>query len=227
MNQDGDLMIEEIREKTYAVIVAVENYQFGIPKVEYAKNDASEFRNWLINDLKVPNENIKLWSDSNVTRSALTEELQYDISRLSENDKFIFYYAGHGFFDGGSNKITTWDTHQNNLRETTVSLNCILMESLRKSKCDKSLIFIDACASKIGEQLSSRELLIGMNTNEFINFVHSGKYRGMFLSCSREEKSYSSSVLEHGIWTYFLLKALRGEAPEAIIKERFVTNTSL
>ncbi|MCA1291913.1 caspase family protein [Paenibacillus sp. alder61] len=220
-------MAEKINENTYAVIIAVENYQFGIKKVDYAKNDANAFRQWLIENLKVSQDNIKLWIDADVTRSALTEELRYEISRLCESDQFIFYYAGHGFFDGGYNKITTWDTHPYNYKDTTVSLNQILMEPLRQSKCNKSLLFIDACASRIDEQLLSREFIADMNFSEFIDFVRSSNYRAMFLSCSRGEKSYSSSMLGHGIWTHFLLKALKGEAPEAIEQERFITSTSL
>lgn len=95
---------------TFAVIIAVENYQFRIKTVDYARNDAIAFQQWLINNLKVPQENIKLWLDVDATKSALNEELQYEISNLTESDRFIFYYAGHGFYDGGYNKITTWDT---------------------------------------------------------------------------------------------------------------------
>ncbi|MEC0244255.1 caspase family protein [Paenibacillus chitinolyticus] len=212
---------------TYAVIIAVENYQFGIKKVDYAKNDAQAFQQWLINNLKIPQENVKLWLDVDATKSALTEELRFEISRLNENDKFIFYYAGHGFFDGGHNKITTWDTHPYNIQETTVSLNQILMGPLRNSICNKSLIFIDACASRIEEQLTSREIIFDMNPSEFTEFVQSNNYRAMFLSCSRGEKSYSSPTLKHGIWTHFLIKALSGEACEAIDRGRFITSTSL
>lgn len=101
------------------------------------------------------------------------------------------------------------------------------MEPLRKSNCNKSLIFIDACASKIDEQLLSRDFIVDMNPSEFIEFVRSSNYRAMFLSCSRGEKSYGSSILGHGIWTHFLLKALKGEASEAIEQERFITSASL
>lgn len=212
---------------TFAVIIAVENYQFRIKTVDYARNDAEAFQQWLINNLQVPQENIKLWLDVDATKSALKEELQYEISKLTESDRFIFYYAGHGFYDGGYNKITTWDTHPYNLQETTVSLNGVLMEPLRNSRCNQSLIFIDACASNINEQLVSRDFITYMNTKEFSNFVQSSNYRAMFLSCSRGEKSYGSPELGHGIWTHFLIKALNGEAPEAIERDRFITSTSL
>ncbi|MEL7567065.1 MAG: caspase family protein [Dehalobacterium sp.] len=220
-------MNEKLFENTYAVIIAVENYQFGIKMVDYARNDAQAFQEWLINNLQIPHENIKLWLDVDATKSALTEELRYEISRLNKSDRFIFYYAGHGFYDGGHNRITTWDTHPNNLKETTVSLNQVLMEPLRNSECNHSLIFIDACASKIDQQLLSRDFLSDMNPFEFTEFVRSSNYRAMFLSCSRGEKSYGSPTLGHGIWTHFLLKALKGEAREAIERERFITSASL
>ncbi|WP_233455066.1 caspase family protein [Paenibacillus elgii] len=219
-------MSERLPENTYAVIIAVENYQFGIKQVDYAKNDAHAFQQWLINDLQVPSENIKLWFDAYATATALNEELCYEISQLNENDRFIFYYAGHGFYGGGYNRITTWETHPFKPMETTIALNDILLEPLRNSDCNKSLIFIDSCASHIDKGMN-RDILSEMNLQEFVEFVRSSKYRAMFLSCSRGEQSYGDSTLQHGIWTYHLLKALKGEAPEAIEKGCFITDTSL
>jgi uncharacterized caspase-like protein len=41
------------------------------------------------------------------------------------------------------------------------------------------------------------------------------------------EKSYPSDLLKHGIWTWHLLKALRGEEPAAIVRGKFITSSSL
>ena len=47
-------------QQTFAVIIAVEKYRFNISKVNYAENDARAFRDWLVDDLCVPEENVKM-----------------------------------------------------------------------------------------------------------------------------------------------------------------------
>ncbi|TXK84336.1 caspase family protein [Paenibacillus sp. N3.4] len=214
-------------QQTYAVIIAVENYQFNISQVHYAENDARAFYSWLINDMGVPIENVKMWINQDATATALRQELSYEIRNLQEDNRFIFYYAGHGFYADGSNRITTWDTHTANLSGTTVALKDILFDPLHNSECNKSLIFIDACASHIQEQFPSRDLLSEMSNNEFVDFVRSSNYQAMFLSCSPGEKSYPSNILQHGIWTYHLIKALKGDVREALVRDQYITDTSL
>jgi hypothetical protein len=211
----------------YAVIVAIEEYRFGINKVKYALNDANAFYNLLINDFNIPAENIDLWLGKDANKTALEQELPYKIRQANSDDLLIFYYAGHGFCERGYNRVTTWDTHPQNLADTTVIIKDVLLEPLQNSAVKKSLIFIDACATNLLEQGISRDMLSQMNNSEFENFIRSGDYQATFLSCSPNEKSYSSDILRHGIWTWHLLKALKGEVPHAIVRDRYITSTSL
>ena len=66
-----------------------------------------------------------------------------------------------------------------------------------------------------------------MDLNELKTFLSSATYSAVFLSCKPGQKSYPSQEYGHGVWTYFLLKALRGEADEALGAGRFITATSL
>jgi hypothetical protein len=54
----------------------------------------------------------------------------YDIKQGGPEDQFIFFYAGHGFYATGSNRLTTWDTHTLNITETTVCLEKALFSPL-------------------------------------------------------------------------------------------------
>jgi len=47
------------------------------------------------------------------------------------------------------------------------------------------------------------------------------------MSCSPGEKSYPSNLLKHGIWTYHLTEAIKGNVEEALVKDEFLTDTSL
>jgi uncharacterized caspase-like protein len=104
-------------------LIGIETYQKqGISSVQFAQADAAAMKDVLLQDLGVPAENITVWLDSEATKSVFENDLPYLIRQLSPGDRFIFFYAGHGFYANGTNRLTTWDTHPGNLAGTTVSL---------------------------------------------------------------------------------------------------------
>lgn len=214
---------------SYAVIIAVENYQQNsIKPVRHALADANEFRNVLIKHFNLPEANINSWLDVDATQNRLLHELPYEVSQLAPEDRFFFFYAGHGFFSKGTNRLTTWDSHPLNFDGTTVDLEAVLLKPLRASNCQRNLVFIDACAAGLDQgDLLSRDVIADMHTEDFEDLVKTSQYSAAFFSCSPNQKSYSSDTLKHGIWSFYLLKALRGEAPTAIHRDEWITGESL
>jgi hypothetical protein len=215
--------------KRLAIIIAIEDYRnsTGIPSVQFAINDAAAFKNILIEHFNFEESEIIYWTNSDAVQNTLTNDLPYQLQQLSEEHQFIFYYAGHGFYENGSNKVTCWDTHHFNVSETAVSLQKVLFEPLQKSGCKQSLIFLDCCSSPLSDKLGTRDVISDMNVREFDTFIKTSRYDALFMSCSPGEKSSSSSTLRHGIWTYHLVNALSGKVQDCIIKEQFITSNSL
>ena len=215
--------------EAFAVVVAIQSYQEkSITGVKYAHNDANEFANVLENVLGVPRSNTTVWLDQDATCTRMQLTLKALINNLGPEDRFYFFYAGHGFWAPvGGNRLTCWDTHALNVQATTASVEEVLLAPLRQSRCKQSALFIDACSTEIFEDFASRDLLATMRNDEFTEFVRNTRYAATFLACSPEEKSYSSDKLKHGVWTYHLVRALRGEVPSAIWNDNYVTGTSL
>lgn len=216
---------------TVAFIIAIEDYRFGgetgINSVTYARADATKFKKLLMEDFNVPEDNITMWLDNNANQSAFENELRYHIGQLTKDDRLIFYYAGHGFYQNSHNKLTCWDTHINNLNGTTVALNNVLLEPLQQSDCRQSLIFLDCCATNLTDQLDGRDLLASLEPRKFDAFIRAGRYNALFMSCSPGEKSYPSKILGQGIWTWHLIEALKGNVKEALVGDTYITDTSL
>ncbi len=214
---------------TYALLLGVEHYQQdGLSTAPFAVADARSMREILIQQMNVPPENIRLWIDQEVTQNRLKQEIPYEIRGLSAEDRYIFFYAGHGCYTDGWNRITTWDTHAFNLADTTTCLNEVLLAPLRNSACRKSLVFIDACANTLGETgILGRSVIVGMKREEFAEFVKSTDYAAAFFSCSPTQKSYPLQELGHGIWTHHLLRAFKGQEPTAFARDRIITGESL
>lgn len=226
--------MSEIREihtdKRFAIIIAIENYRKGastISPVKYAKNDAEKFRELLVNGFGYKEDEIVILLDHEAVKAALENDVPYHIKQLSSEYQFIFYYAGHGFYQHGDNRLTCWDTHPFNLEETCVSLKDILFDPLIASECKKSLIFLDCCSANLKDGLKSRDVISDLSTVQFEDFINPKDYSAVFMSCSPSEKSYCSDILRHGIWTWHVAEALSGNAEDAIIKDIFITDASL
>jgi hypothetical protein len=91
--------------RVVAYVVGIENYSKlgGIKAVDYARRDAEAFADVLENVF--PGKAIELESRLNedATLSNLSYDLPQTIAGLREDDVFLFYYAGHGFFGEGGN----------------------------------------------------------------------------------------------------------------------------
>ncbi len=214
---------------TYAVLIGIETYQKrGISSVQFAQADAAAMKDLLVQDLGVPAENITVWLDFEATKSVFENELPYLIRGLSPGDRFIFFYAGHGFFANGTNRLTTWDTHPGNLSGTTVSLEDVLLKPLKEQQGVDSLVFIDACAADLKTSLvQARDIVSDLTPNDFEALVRSTDHSAAFFACSPNEKAYPSDALQHGIWTYHLIQALQGDAEGALDRARWITGDSL
>jgi hypothetical protein len=212
--------------RVVAYVVGLENYgkPGGIQAVDYARRDAEAFADVL--ETVFPGKTIKLDSrfDEDATLSTLKYEIPRTIAGLRENDVFLFYYAGHGFYGEGGNRLTAFDSNIKNLDGTTWLLRELLTDPLEGSACRRALIFIDACAEKL--EAPGRSVIRPFDAKEFAAFA-AASFHAVFMSCEPGEKSFPSVELEHGIWTYFLLRALRGEAEEALGPNRFLTGNGL
>ncbi len=217
-------------EKTVAIIIGIENYKprdyNQVPPVKYAEKDASLFKEVLIKQFKVDKDDIHTFINEDALKSDLEYGLQGLFHSLSEKDRLVFYYVGHGFHNGTTNYLSTYDTHINNLAETAVSLRKILLDPLLNSKCKSGLVFIDSCAQSFKND-EERALITDLDGDDFLLFKSDYPHFATFLSCQPGQSSYSCDELEHGIWTYYLDKALGGKEAETIRPGKYITDRKL
>ena len=223
------LNISRIR-KTIAIIIAIENYaprqENQIKAVKYAINDAMKFKEMLINSMNVDENDIYIITNEEALKSTLEYEFRSLFYYLTEEDRLVFYYVGHGFHNGITNYLSTYDMHPSNISETAVSLQKILLDPLRKSKCENALIFIDACAQSFKDE-NERSQITDINDEELELLTNEFPYYAVFLSCQPGQSSYSSDILNNGIWTHHLVKAISGHISEVIRSNKYITDRLL
>lgn len=213
---------------THAFIVGLENYQLQVKPIKpvvYAENDAKGIATAL-EQLGVPKGNITVLLSAQATKSTFESRFKATISGLTASDAFIFFFAGHGLSINDQNFLTCHDTQRGDLAATSVPLDWIF-KTVRKTKCQQAIFFLDCCHSGLPIDDAMRGIADHISDTEFKTLFGNSTYHVAFAACKFDESSYPSITLSHGIWTHHLLRALNGEAPDALDRGRFVTSHSL
>ncbi|MBU0792001.1 MAG: caspase family protein, partial [Gammaproteobacteria bacterium] len=198
-----------------------------LKKVDYARNDAQSFKKMLEAVFPYDRLDARLLLDEYATSSSIEYELKSAIGALEADDLFVFYYAGHGFHGVGGNRLTGWDTNPHHIEGSTVQLREALFDCFDASNGSRLLAFVDACARGFKSSVPGRDVVSDIDPAELRANLSVERYAGVFLSCEPGQASYPADVHRHGAWTYFLLQALRGDAEDALDRDRYLTDRSL
>ena len=196
-----------------AVVIGVESYQY-LPDATYAYNDAEVFREYLAETMGMKRQRIKLATNSKATQAELTKLLGPNgwLARNIAKGKsdVVVYFSGHGIAspDAKSSGLLPHDVDPN----YSVGLQTTqLYRDLAAMGAKSVTVFLDACFTG---QTRNSEMLIA-NARPIViqplaaavpeNITVISAASGAQISGALEEK-------EHGLFTYYLLKGLGGDA---------------
>ena len=196
----------------FAVVMGVEKYR-DINGVEYAAADARLVRAYLNRLLGYPEENIALLLNDRATRTDLEKFLgPWLKNRVNEQSQVFVYYAGHGAPDPktGEAFIVPYDGDPNYLGKTGYPLRD-LYAALSDLPAKRIIVALDACFSGAGGRSviakGARPLVISQQKS-----APPGDHLVILSAASGAQISTSSDLRKHGLFTYYLLQGLRGEA---------------
>ena len=199
------------RGKIYAVIVGIGEYQNTRLNLRYAVNDAQSLYDVLTdpNYGGIPQDNIKLL----LNRDATDRKIKGAIGKWLGNqakleDTVIIYYAGHGAPEGDN---TYWVTHNADINDlyTTALNNNEIAGMLARVRAKRTITFLDSCysAATVLRDDKSRAVIKTIPWNKY-----SGEGRVTISASDGKQDSLELEEYQHGVFTYFLLKGLKGGA---------------
>jgi len=208
------------------IIIAVENYHDSkkMGKVKHAIDDAEAFLNSLV-DLGCDRDNFEYLLDNLATKTTIEKKVKEISNYATEGDTIIFYYAGHGFYYNGKNLISSIDTYLDNLGETAIELNSILA-SFDNSNSKRTIAFLDCCHSGLKFSDEDRSPVTDFSSDELKYEYSNVEHLTVFASCKSDEKSQVDIERKHGVWSYYLLQALQGQAKD-IYESNFLFSDKL
>ncbi len=216
-NQTASLKPESIKRApardAVAIIIGIQNYK-RVPKADFANNDAKEFYEYAIRGLGIKPENIKLLLDEEADEVELYKAFQNWLPLQVTKDKTDVYvfYSGHGLPapDGKSLYFLPHGVDKQFIEKTAVSQQEVIA-ALVASKPKSVTMFIDACYSgqtRSGEMMiaSVRPLAVKSEASAYpSNFT-------VISASSNDQYSSSSPELKHGIFSFYLMKGMEGDA---------------
>jgi hypothetical protein len=197
-----------------------------IQSVAFAERDATEFvKAW--NELGAKQADCTILLSGKATKTSILSHLKRFLNNVEDSDTVIFFYAGHGLKVNDANYITAHDTMDGDRSETSISLSRIL-DMLKSSKSKRTMLFIDACHSGLPISDGMRSFTSVLFSAEGLTeFCKDSKFCIAFAACQSDEFSWPSPTLQHGIWTYCVIRALTGKEKSACARGSLITGDSL
>jgi len=196
-----------------AVVFGIERYK-NVPGVTFAKRDAQWMMKYFEDVLGIPAARIYYKTDSDVSLAEFNMAFGGWLSKRLQNDSNVFiYYAGHGSPDIKQNKayLIPYDGNPNYASVTGYELNA-LYQQLGELGAASVTVFLDACfsgANRESEMLlaDARPVFMEVNTALTGNVT-------VFSASSGKEISSAWPEKKHGIFSYYLMKGMRGDADD-------------
>ncbi len=196
-----------------AIIIGIQNYK-RVPNAEFANNDAREFSEYAIRALGIKPEKIKMLLDDEADEVNIVKAFENWLPIQVNKDKTDVYvfYSGHGLpsSDGKSLYFLPHGVDKELLSRTAVAQNEIVA-ALAAAKPKSVTMFIDACYSgqtRGGDVLvaNAKPVALKADKNAYpANFT-------VITASANDQISSSSPDLKHGIFSFYLMKGMEGDA---------------
>lgn len=200
--------------KTFVLLIGINKYPPAISSLEYCVQDVEG----LAESLKksgVPENHIVLMTDDAAriefrpSKTNIEHQIEAIAKRTRENDQLILAFSGHGATVAGSKHyLCPNDTNFDDI-ETLISKDRI-DDILERCSAKRKLFILDACRNEVAVRGSRslggvKSLADPLGNKETQGFV-------TLASCSKGQRSWEDPNIGHGVFTYYVMKGLEGEA---------------
>jgi hypothetical protein len=198
-----------------AIIIGIEKYK-RVAKADFANADAQDFYDYANRALGIKPENIKLLLDEGADDVEIYKAFQNWLPvkvKKGKTDVYVFY-SGHGYpgQDGNSLYILPFGADKDLISKTAINQQEIV-SAIQNAQPRTVTMFLDSCYSgqtRGGDVLiaGARPIAPKTSTNTYPpNFT-------VISASSNDQISSASPDLKHGIFSYFLMRGMEGDADQ-------------
>jgi hypothetical protein len=211
-----------VRGQKFALIIGISRYKNnlkGIPNLKYADEDARAIYDFLQKPTGggFARENMLLLQNEQATTATVREALTQFVTRASENDLLLIFFAGHGApdpFYPQNLYLITYDTNFAEMEQTALAMANVGKFVEQNVRSKRVVMFFDACHSAGLSTGGTRDLANNLANLYLQKLLYAQDGRAIITSsdvneASRESQKWGNG---HGVFTYYLLEGLKGNA---------------
>ena len=197
-----------------ALIIGVSDYENTPAKAIFADSDAMVFRDYASEKLGIPDNRIKTLVNDGADEREMLLAVQTWLPRSvkqEQTDVYVFF-AGHGLAsDDGQNMYLLPYDGSPELLDDTAFLRDKLFNDIAKANPRSVTVFLDTCysGSNRGSEMlipDARPILLkAKDTSVPDGFT-------VFTAAAGDETAKSLEEAKHGMFSYFLMKGMEGDA---------------
>jgi WD40 repeat protein/uncharacterized caspase-like protein len=145
------------------------------------------------------------------------------VAAAKPQDTVLVYFSGHGLLESDRQQavLCLTDTHKDALLQTGLTVS-ELLQTLGNCAAHQQLVWLDACHSGVMTLRSAKgeaALPLPNPTPQLVDLLRqrAAQSKGFYalLSCDQTQQSWEFPELGHGVFTYYLMRGLLGEAADA------------
>ena len=209
--------------KLWILLIGVNQYQDAehLSSLQYSALDCRGLGEALIEaTASFANKEVIIHHDFVSQRPLLAEvqqSIEYITKSADRDDTILFYFSGHGILDTQTQQVALClaDTDTKQLLATGLPLNNLLQQ-LTNCPASQQLVWLDACHSG---GMTLRGTISADPSSQLVEVLRhkASESKGFYalLSCDQTQQSWEFPELGHGVFTYYLMRGLRGEAADS------------
>ena len=191
--------------KMWAVVVGVADYNH-IKSLRFTDDDAYKFAMFLKSPEggALSDRHMKILIDEDATRANILSTTKSVFSQADANDIIMFYFSGHGL--KGAFLPIDYDGRNNKLYHTEVK------KILQNSQAKHKICIADACHSGSLDRGARSATDADVIASFYEAWEGSSGGTALMMSSTAEEISIEFSGIRQGVFSYYLIKGLKGDA---------------
>ncbi len=212
-----------------AVVIGIGRHQYrgkwGLTNLRYAARDAEALAAYLRDPAGGRFDRVDVLTDTDATTRRITMAIREELRGVQPTDVVVIFWAGHGSPDPhepGRLYLVTHDTDPEHMASTAYAMDAFRRD-VAALRAGRVLVLADTChAAGVSDPAVG---LRGQPENRVVQGLRgiavepnptdaASRMRLIFTSCETGERSRESADLGggHGVFTWFLLQGLRGQA---------------
>jgi uncharacterized caspase-like protein/Flp pilus assembly protein TadD len=218
-----------VNPNQWALLIGVGDYPGNTVDLKYPGADARSIKDLLISSAGFPEDHVRLLTDDGAGESMATKQNifgaidQYLAPRVQPGHEIIIFLAGHGIVNGVGTEAKSYflpvDTDiqsKETVARTAVDMEELIIK-LSALKASQFTLFYDACREDPSPGRGFKGNQLTDVTARILTLVPTREQQQrrdaptsvVFYACQIGERAFESQQLQHGVFTYYILRGLR------------------